>query len=360
MKLLYITNGINGIGGLERVLSIKASYFAEELKYEVHIITLNEPEVAAFYKFSELITVHRVMASGKAVSYLKSYMREINRVVMMVQPDIISVCDDGLKGLYVPLWIKKGNAGLIYERHASMRLNHSKVQSLLMKLGGLMYDKVVVLTQYNLTEWLGNNQIVIPNPISFLPQEKATLKDKRIICVGSISHNKGYDLLIEAWNRIVKDCPGWKIDIFGRGDIAKYQKMIDDYHLQDSICFCGPTDQVQEEMLRSSFLVLPSRSEGFGMVLIEAMACGLPCVAFDCPCGPRDIVLDGKNGLLVPPENAVLLAESMKKMIQNSALLEEMATFAPLSVSKYEIASVAQCWQGLFMALMKKYNRYAV
>lgn len=353
MKLLYITNGINGIGGLERVLSIKASYFAEKLKYDVHIITLNEPGMSAFYQFSEQITVHRIIASGNAFSYLKAYMREINRVVMKIQPDIISVCDDGLKGLYVPLWIKKGKAALIYERHASMRLNHSKVQSLLMKLGSLMYDKVVVLTQYNLSEWLGNNQIVIPNPISFLPQEKATLKEKRIICVGSISHNKGYDLLIKAWNRIAKDCPGWKIDIFGKGDTSMYQKMIDDDHLQDSIRFCGPTGQVQQEMLHSSFLVLPSRSEGFGMVLIEAMACGLPCVAFDCPCGPRDIILDGKNGILVPPENTVALSESIKKMIQGPTLLEEMSTFAPQSVSKYEIISVAQHWQDLFMSLMK-------
>lgn len=354
MKLLYITNGINGIGGLERVLSIKASFFAEKLKYDVHIITLNEPETSAFYQFSEQITVYRIMASGNTFSYLKAYMREINRVVMKIQPDIISVCDDGLKGLYVPLWIKKGKAALIYERHASMRLNHSKVQSILMKLGGLMYDKVVVLTQYNLSEWLGNNQVVIPNPISFLPQEKASLNEKRIICVGSISYNKGYDLLIEAWNRIAKDCLGWKIDIFGRGDSSIYQNMIDDYHLQDSIRFCGPTDQVQQKMLHSSFLVLPSRSEGFGMVLIEAMSCGLPCVAFDCPCGPRDIIWDGKNGILVPPENSKLLSESIKYLIDHTDILKEMGTFASQSVSKYEIASVAQHWQNLFMDLKKK------
>ena len=235
MKLLYITNGINGIGGLERVLSIKASYFAENLGYDIHIITLNENNIKPFYSFSEQIHFHRIFTRGGGLQYLKSYICEINKVVHSVKPDIISVCDDGLKGLYVPLWIKKGGVALIYERHASMRLNNSKVQSFLMKLGGLMYDKVVVLTQYNLSEWLGNNQVVIPNPISFLPQEKPSLKEKRIICVGSISHNKGYDLLIEAWKRIAKDCPEWKIDIFGKGDASIYQKMIDDYHLQDSI-----------------------------------------------------------------------------------------------------------------------------
>lgn len=353
MKLLYITNGINGIGGLERVLSIKASYFAEIWGYDVHIITLDECDTKPFYSFSKQMHFHRIFTSGRGFKYLKSYIREINKVVTMVQPDIISVCDDGLKGVYVPVWIKKGNAALIYERHASMRLNNSRVQALLMKIGGLLYDRVVVLTQYNLSEWIGKNQVVIPNPISFIPQEKSCLKEKRIICVGSISHNKGYDLLIEAWRRIASDCLGWKIDIFGKGDFSKYQKMIDDYHLNDSIHFCGPTRNVQNEMLNSSFLVLPSRSEGFGMVLIEAMACGLPCISFDCPCGPRDIIENGVNGILVPPENSELLAESIKSIILYPERLKEMSRFTSQTVSKYSIDSVAQVWRNLFINLKK-------
>lgn len=354
MKLLYITNGINGIGGLERVLSIKASYFVERLGYEVHIITLNESDTTSFYSFCEQIKLHRIFTCGRGFLYLKSYINEINKIVRSVQPDIISVCDDGLKGLYVPLWIKKRKASIIYERHASMRLNNSRIQAFLMKLGGLLYDKVVVLTQYNLSEWMGNNQTVIPNPISFFPKEKATLKEKRIICVGSISHHKGYDLLIKAWNQIAKECSGWKIDIFGRGDSSRYQEMIDAYHLQDSIRFCGPTGQVQEEMLRSSFLVLPSRSEGFGMVLIEALACGLPCIAFDCPCGPRDIIENGKNGLLVPPEDYISLSKEMKNLITHTDYLEQLGTFAFQSVTKYAIESVAELWNNLFIGLMKK------
>lgn len=354
MNLVYITNGINGIGGLERVLSIKATYFADVYNYEVHIIALNELDDTPFYSFSKKIIVHRVSASGRGIKYLKNYIKNINHVIRIIRPDIISVCDDGLKGLYVPTWIKKGKAALIYERHASMRLNKSLIQSCLMKIGGLLYDKVVVLTQYNLSEWIGHNLIVIPNPISFVPKEKSTLQNKRIICVGSVSYNKGYDLLIEAWKLIVDDCPGWKIDIFGKGITSGFQRMIDKYHLQDTIHFCGTTNQIQDEMLNSSFLVLPSRSEGFGMVLIEAMACGLPCVAFDCPCGPRDIIQNGRNGILVPPGDTNLLAESIKKMIQSSELLKNMATFAVRSVSKYAIDTVAHIWQDLFIDIKQK------
>lgn len=353
MKLLYITNGINGIGGLERVLSIKASYFADVYHYEVHIVALNEQDDTPFYSFSKKIIVHRVSASGRGIRYLKNYIKNVNHVVRIIRPDIISVCDDGLKGLYVPIWIERGGSALIYERHASMRLNNSLIQSWLMKIGGLLYDKVVVLTQYNLSEWIGHNQVVIPNPISFIPKEKSTLKNKRIICVGSVSYNKGYDLLIEAWKLIVDDCPGWKIDIFGKGITLDFQQMIDRYHLQDTIHFRGTTNQIQTEMLNSSFLVLPSRSEGFGMVLIEAMACGLPCVAFDCPCGPRDIIQNNKNGFLVPPENISLLAENIKKLIRSSDLLNNMGTFAVASVSKYAIDNIARIWRNLFVDLKK-------
>lgn len=354
MKLLYITNGINGIGGLERVLSIKCSYFADKLGHDVHIITLNEGDVAPFYSFSERIKFHSVLTSGRGLKYLQSYTKEINKIVSLVQPDVISVCDDGLKGLYIPIWIKKGNSALIYERHASMKLNNSRLQTILMKIGGLLYDKVVVLTQYNTTEWLGKNKVVIPNPITFTPNEKASLKEKRIICVGSIAHHKGYDLLIDAWRQIAKSCPEWKIDIFGKGDSSELQEMIDEYHLQDNIHFCGTTNNVKQELLHSSFLVLPSRSEGFGMVLIEAMACGLPCVAFDCPCGPRDIIENGKSGFLIPPENSTLLAEGIKKMISDTDKMNKMGDYAFNSVSQYLIENVAERWQNLFQKVIKK------
>lgn len=351
MKLLYITNGISGIGGLERVLSIKASYFAENLGYEVHIICLNDKSSKPFYTFSPLIKFYDVRTVGKGICYLISYMKEINRVVQQVQPDIISVCDDGFKGLYVPLWIKKGKAAIIYERHASLRLTGGKLIQRLMSLGGYLYDKVVVLTHYNLSEWFSSNLVVIPNPLSFVPQQVSQLNQKKAICVGSISYNKGYDLLIEAWVQVSKKHPDWTVSIYGKGDTSDLQKLIDQKGLTKQIVFCGPTSNIQEKYLESSFLILPSRSEGFGMVLIEAMACGLPCISFDCPCGPRDIIRDGKNGYLVEPMNINLLAASINKAIEHKGLLRQMGKYAKESINQYEIEKVAACWHKLFCEL---------
>ena len=350
MKLLYITNGISGGGGLERVLSIKASYFAETLGYDVHIITLNDAK-ETFYPFSSSISIHPIEVS-KDWKYLFSYIHKVNQIVKKIQPDIISVCDDGMKGLYVPLWIQKGKAKIIYERHASMILNGASWQKFWMRMGGHLYDKIVVLTNYNLSEWSSSNLTVIPNPVSFYPQESATLENHRIVCVGSLSYNKGYDLLIDAWSKIASQHPSWSVHIYGKGDASIYQDIINQAGIQKQITFHAPVQDIASVYQQASLLVLPSRSEGFGMVLIEAMACGVPCVAFDCPCGPRDIIQDGKNGFLVKPQDTAELAEKIEYLIKHPQLRKEMGIFAHDFTQKYHITTIASTWNKLFKELI--------
>lgn len=346
MKLLYITNGISGGGGLERVLSIKASYFAETLGYDVHIITLNDAK-ETFYPFSSSISIHPIEVS-KNWEYLFSYIHKVNQIVKKIQPDIISVCDDGMKGLYVPLWIQKGKAKIIYERHASMILNGASWQKFWMRMGGHLYDKIVVLTNYNLSEWSSSNLTVIPNPVSFYPQESATLENHRIICVGSLSYNKGYDLLIDAWSKIASQHPSWSVHIYGKGDASIYQDIINQAGIQKQITFHAPVQDIASIYQQASLLVLPSRSEGFGMVLIEAMACGVPCVAFDCPCGPRDIIQNGENGILVKAQDTAELAQHIEKLINNEQLRKNMGTFAKQTAQQYLMERIAILWKNLF------------
>ena len=347
MRLLYITNGISGGGGLERVLSIKTSYFAEEFGYDVHIITLND-SAKTFFPFSPSINIHPITVT-KNWKYLFSYIKGINKIVSKIKPDIILVCDDGLKGLYVPLWIKKGHAKIIYERHASMILNRAPWQKFWMRLGGYLYNKVVVLTNYNLTEWRSSNLVVIPNPISFIPKESSTLENHQIICVGSLSYNKGYDLLIEAWSKIAHLHPTWSIHVYGKGEASVYQKLINQSGInKEQIIFHNPVQNIEAIYQQASILVLPSRSEGFGMVLIEAMANGVPCVAFDCPCGPRDIIQNEKNGFLVEAQNTDDLAYKIKSLIEDNELRKDMGKLAKQTAQQYLIEKIALQWKNLF------------
>ena len=366
MKLLYITNGINGAGGLERVLSIKASYLADYYNYEVSILSLNDNHLNPFYPFSDKITILSIPVTGNPLQYIKAYKKGITEIVDQIKPDVISVCDDGLKGFFIPQIIKE-EIPIIYERHASVKLNFgtSKNQTILTKIKNKIshfimqkmaaqFDVFVVLTNGNTKEWSSNNLRIIPNPLSFYPNEKATLSSQKVIAVGSHSFNKGYDLLLDAWKIIAKKYTNWQLHIYGKFDkdetFLHYASKIG---VTDSVMFYQPIQSIEKAYLDSSIMVLPSRSEGFGMVLIEAMACGVPVVSFDCPHGPADIITEGEDGYLIEKENVNALAVNLIKLIENQDLRVRMGVKAKQNVKRYLIQEITQQWDSLFKELTK-------
>jgi len=361
MKLLYITNGTSAPGGLERVLSIKASYFADHMGYDVHIITLNDGGRDQFYDFSHKITFHDIKCGGGAVRYFNEYRSGLKRIVSEIKPDIISVCDDGLKGFFVPLFLGGKPCPMIYERHASKMIQSGgekmglkqRIVGRLMNIGGSMYDRLAVLTNYNISEWPLDNVVVMPNPLSFYPESmEGVVKRKVVLCVGSLSHNKGQDQLIDAWGMIADRAKDWELHFYGKGDTTKLLEQLDKLGLNRSVKFFPPTKNIVKVYKSSSIYALPSRSEGFGMVLIEAMACGVPCVSFDCPCGPRDIIKDGEDGYLVANGNIQELANSLMKLIADDELRRTMGENARFNVKRYSVESISLSWRGLFNELI--------
>ncbi|MCT4588197.1 MAG: glycosyltransferase family 4 protein [Carboxylicivirga sp.] len=364
MKILYITNGVCGSGGLERVLSIKASLLADKKAYEIHILTLNQKNNSLFYDFSENIVFHNIKTRG---SFLKvyDYVKGITKVVNGIEPDVISVCDDGLKGLFVPLYFKK-RIPIVYERHTVKQVyQKTNPKSLLSKLkfrmqgyaadlGSQLFDKFIVLTKENTKEWNKVNAQIIPNPISFYPETPAALDKKRVISVGSMSHVKGFDLLLRAWKLVVERFPDWKLDIYGK-TILKQELLIlaDELGISDNVSLNEPVANIEDKYMDASIYALSSRFEGFGMVLIEAMACGLPCVSFDCPLGPKDIISDGVDGYLVSPLNVSELADKLLLLIKDNHKRKELGAHARNNVNRYLPDVIVQEWDDLFKALIK-------
>lgn len=363
MKLLYITNGITGSGGLERVLSVKASKLAEDFGYEVHIAVLNEdPEKTAFFDFSPKIKRHRLKVSGNPLEYVKQYRSGIQRIVNEIQPDIISVCDDGLKGFFIPKILNRSTK-IIYERHVSKLITTAgktglkkwitETQFTVMESLARDFDAFVVLTEGNKNEWRHlRNLVVIPNPLPFYPVESSSLENKKVIGVGKYSHQKGLDLLLESWAKLPQDLNDWELHLYGKQDqLIQLEEQAKNSNILERIFFHPPDKEIEKRFLESSVFVLSSRYEGFGMVIIEAMACGVPAVSFDCNYGPSDIITEGKDGFLVQNGNTGQLAEKLAAVMRNENMRKEMGRTAKENVKAYLPENIVKQWDELFKKL---------
>ena len=366
MKLVYIVNRIDGPGGLERVLSIKASILADNHNYAVHIITLNQENTELFYEFSSKIVYHNISAVGNPILKIYRYVTNLRNAVKSIKPDVIAVCDDGLKGLFLPILLGKP-VPMVYERHVSRQagnLNVNKsisskfkiaVTFRLMNFGAKFYNKFVVLTNGNLNEWNLKNVKVIPNPLSFYPEESSTLTNKTVLAVGKQSYQKSYDRLLKSWQIIHNKFPDWTLNIYGT--ISKKEKLDElakMLKIEQSVNFYPPVKNIKDKYKEASIYVLSSRYEGFGMVLTEAMAYGVPCVAFDCPYGPSDIISNNKNGIVVKNGDIEDLANGVNTLIANKDLRKSMGQNAKIDVKRYFPKKIVAQWNELFLSLIKK------
>lgn len=360
-KILYITNGINASGGLERVLSIKTKTLIEIYSYEVHILVLNNANTNLFYSFSDKIIHHSILVNGNPLTYFIKYRKGIKRKITKIQPDIISVCDDGLKGMIFPIIFGR-KTPVIYERHASFNIfkkksyinTFLKLKKIISLYGAKRFDKFIVLTNNNLKEWNLPNTQVIPNPLPFYPKSSSQLTNKTVIAVGSHSYNKGYDRLIKIWKNINKSYPDWKLEIYGKSNVKiDLKSLIQKNELENSITIFKPVTNIYEKYLNASVFVLPSRSEGFGMVLIEAMACGLPVISFDCPSGPRDIIKNNIDGYLIKNDDLQEFEKKLLHLISNFESRIKLGLNAKKNVVQYDDKNIAAIWNNLFTELTK-------
>lgn len=365
MRLLYITNQISGAGGLERVLSIKTNYLIEKHGYEIHIITLNQGDMDLFYVFNSKIQYHDIKAVANFVSYITAYKKGLNKIVKKIQPDVISVCDDGLKGFLVPFTIKKP-CPMVYERHASRNIEIKKdkisfktkillsLKFKLMNWGAKRYDRFVVLTESNLEEWDLPNLKVISNPLSFYPNEKAVLENKIVLAVGTQNYQKGYDRLLESWKLVSERHPDWKLKIYGEIDKSlQLESLVQRLKIVDSVVFHSPVKDIIKEYLNSSIYVMSSRSEGFGMVLIEAMACGVPTIAYDCPSGPKNIINDEVDGFLVINNDTNTFSDKIIELVEDKELRKEMGRKAKENMNRFSPDVIIPQWDKLFKDILR-------
>ena len=378
-KIAYCTPGLYMAGGMERVLTLKANYFADHFGYDVTIILTEGLGLPYFYPLSDRINVINLNIGfeelwnqpilKKIFIYVKKqrqYKKALKAALMQIRPDItvsmlrreinfLNSIHDGSKKIgeihinrahYRTF--EEGDSN-IFKSLLSLYWKHTLIRHL------KQLDSFVALTKKDQEAWTElNNVTVIPNPVSFPSVKLSEQTEKRVIAVGRYCHEKGYDHLLQAWAEVQALCPDWRLDVFGDGDRTVFEKMLDDCQIDRSRCSLnGRVSDVQSEFARSSLAVCSSRFEGFGLAIVEAMACGLPVVSFDCPWGPRSIIADGEDGVLVENGNVKQFTEAMVRLMNDAEVRENMGKHAAVNVQRFSMEAVARQWKNLFDSLQK-------
>lgn len=354
MKLLYITNGISGVGGLERVLAVKTRLLIERYNYEIHIVRLKECE--SFYSFHPSIAYHFVEFSGYSPWGLLKYLRSIRMLVHEIKPDIVDVCDDGLKAFLLPFIFRKRSFSLIYERHIAQEIIKKKRLSLFVyavqRLCAKKFDKFILLCEGHRKDWNTGNIIIIPNITPFRPLKPGNLSNKRIIAVGKISYQKAYEYLLDVWGPLESQFPDWEICVYGKEcDGGQLRRAIQSRGLL-RFQLMGSCPDMLSAYLRSSIHVMTSRFEGLPMVMIEAQSCGLPSVSFDCPYGPGEIIDDGVNGYLVPVGDVEAMRKRLISLMSDQKLLKKLGLASYRKAEIYTEGVIMERWHGLYGSLV--------
>ena len=376
MKIIYCIACTCHSGGMERVLTNKANYLARH-GYEIVVVTTDQRGKQPFFPLEPSIRsidlgINYDENNGK--SFLNKLLhypvkqalhrKRLKAVLMKERPDVTVSMFNNDAG-FIP-GIKDGSAKLL-------EIHFSKFKRLQYGRKGLWrladrwrskqdektvrkFDRFVVLTEEDKAYW-GNlpNIMVIPNAISGIPAGTALLENKRVIAVGRYTYQKGFERLVDAWHLLASRFPDWKLDIIGDGEERPLlEQRIRSYGLERQVTLTRPTQEIGKVYQEASILASSSRYEGLPMVLLEAQAFGLPIVAFQCKCGPKDIVSDGMNGYLVPEGDTAGMAQRLEILMKDEALRKRMGLKAKESALRFNEEVIMKKWMNIFQTLKER------
>lgn len=383
IKIAYCIPALYFPSGMERVLTQKANWLAQQ-GVEVHIILTDGGRKPPYFTLHPSISLHQLdIDFEKPYSYpllkrffvyrrkMRLFKKALQTCLVEISPDItISLLRRDINIIHQMTdgSIKLGEIHFdrMHYRQFSHRLlpafinrwiSHFWMQSLVRNVRKL--KRFVVLTHEDAACWHElTNIAVIPNPVAFFPDEVSACQGKQVIAVGRLVEQKGFERLVAAWQSVAHRHPDWHLRIYGDGHLREsLQHQIEQLGLHDTCTLEHSTSDIQSAYLQSSISVLSSRFEGFGLVIVEAMACGVPVVANTCYCGPRDIITSEKDGILVPEGDTEALSGAIERLIADESLRKEMGRQARLRAADFQMEKIGRQWMELFEAVINDNNK---
>lgn len=375
MKIIYCTPQVYLPGGVERVLSIKANYLIRK-GYDVSIITTDQNNRSSFYPLDPQIHLYDLNINyernrsrtflTKLIHYCFNKIKHryrLKRLIESLKPDIvismfrnemphILKINDGSKKV-LEYHCSLPFLSFIQSRQSSKMISRIQERRIYQRVS--LYDRFVLLTREDQEYWkeIGiYNTEVIHNPRTFDVQVPICLTSKKVLAIGRLDEEKGFDRLIDVWDKLSPLCPDWVLHIYGDGPLkTSLLQQIKTKGLEKSVCFKGVVPDIQRVMPDYSLLMMTSRIEGLPMVLLEAGAMGMPMLSFSFPCGPKDVIRNGIDGFVVPEGDDDSFVECAVQLMTSYELRKEMGLRAFENSSKFKLERIMNQWEDLFNSL---------
>jgi glycosyltransferase involved in cell wall biosynthesis len=376
MKIIYCIHATFNSGGMERVLTNKINYLVQNYQYEILIVTTEQKGRPTFFpldpsvksidlniNYSDDLDCEIVKKTYRFLSKRRKHKKRLERILLDYQPDIV-LSMFGTEASF--LYRIKDNSRKILEIHFSkfFRMQYDRpglwrfvdfIRSRMDEQVVRKYDRFVVLTNEDKDYWgdLGNI-VVIPNFSKPFSNKISSLSAHRMITVGRLSYQKGYDRLIKAWNIVKKEVSDWELHIYGNGELHDVlTTQITGLGLSNDVIIHDHIKDIEDIYINASGLVLSSRYEGLPMVLLEAMSCGLPIISYDCKCGPKDVITNSIDGFLIEEGNIDELANKILLIISDNELRCKMGRNSKLKSELFSENMIMEKWIKLFDELIR-------
>jgi len=357
MIICIIADQIYKSGGIERVLSHRINHWIDE-GYQIHLITSqNDGNEPYFYYDSRMIHHDITTSLDTSISLFSRnnliaasrYFFRLKNALNKIKPEVIIMTNYSYDYYFLPLIAR--NAYCIKEYHSSFSEKNNLIEKL-KKFYAKFYDSHVFLSEEEAVLSSTPNAVVIPNPIihSINYPNQMNERKKVILAAGRIVSIKGFERLIESWSRIANKYPEWHLEIYGDGEpsyIKLLKDLIEEKDIAANTNIYPSTPHINKKMLESRIYAMSSLSECFPMVLLEAMCSKMAVIAFDCPTGPRNILKDNYNGILVKDNDIINFTKSLERLIKKQDFAQRIADNGYVESQKYDIRKVMEKWSSL-------------